>query len=339
MGCRFPTGMIQGCSSPTIMEHDSVLQAFAAGDAQGAEEMVRAHVENMLARRLQASLFDQQKNKLFGNGQWITIPYCSTDRRSLRPPLLIRPRKSFTPKACTRRGKGWPNYWMRIHLPNWTCLATHHYTDFGMDQRKIPADGVITGFGEINGRKVCVYAQDFAALSGTYGEMHGKKICALMDLAAEVQVPIIGICHSGGLRLHETLGPEKMFGRLFRRNTLYSGVVPQISIILGVVAGGQAYSPGLTDFILTTKIQLYLYCRPCVCAGPDRPDHQRSGFGRRPDARAGQWTGGRHRRKRGRRLGPGPAVWWISCPRVGRGRRRFLPAMMIPAGPSPPWTR
>ena len=132
-------------------------------------------------------------------------------------------------------------------------FASHQYRDFGMDKRKIPADGVITGFGEINSRKVCVYAQDFAALGGTFGEMHGKKICALMDLAAEAQVPIIGICHSGGLRLHETLGPEKMFGRLFRRNSIYSGVIPQISIILGVVAGGQAYSPGLTDFILMTK--------------------------------------------------------------------------------------
>jgi len=132
-------------------------------------------------------------------------------------------------------------------------FARHQFQDFGMDKKEIPADGVITGFGEINSRKVCVYAQDFAALGGTYGEMHGKKICALMDLAAESLVPIIGICHSGGLRLQETLGPEKMFGQLFRRNSIYSGVIPQISIILGVVAGGQAYSPGLTDFILMTK--------------------------------------------------------------------------------------
>ncbi|MBW1734623.1 MAG: acyl-CoA carboxylase subunit beta [Deltaproteobacteria bacterium] len=132
-------------------------------------------------------------------------------------------------------------------------LATHHYREFGMDKRKIPAEGVITGYGKINGRMVCVYAQDFAALGGTYGEMHGRKICALMDMAAEVGVPVIGICHSGGLRLHETLGPMEMFGQLFRRNSQYSGVVPQISIILGVVAGGQAYSPGLTDFILMTR--------------------------------------------------------------------------------------
>lgn len=132
-------------------------------------------------------------------------------------------------------------------------LATHHYRDFGMDKRKIPAEGVITGFGQINRRKVAVYAQDFSALGGTFGEMHGRKICALMDTAAEVGIPVIGICHSGGLRLHETLGPMEMFGQLFKRNSLYSGVIPQISIILGVVAGGQAYSPGLTDFILMTK--------------------------------------------------------------------------------------
>ncbi|MDP2645293.1 MAG: acyl-CoA carboxylase subunit beta [Desulfobacterales bacterium] len=132
-------------------------------------------------------------------------------------------------------------------------LATHHCNDFGMDKKEIPAEGVITGFGKINGRKVCVYSQDFSALGGTYGEMAGRKICALMDTAAEVGAPIIGICHSGGLRLHETLGPMEMFGQLFKRNSIYSGLVPQISIILGVVAGGQAYSPGLTDFILMTR--------------------------------------------------------------------------------------
>ncbi len=132
-------------------------------------------------------------------------------------------------------------------------LATHHYRDFGMDKKEIPAEGVITGYGTVYGRKICVYAQDFSALGGTYGEMHGKKICALMDTAAEVGAPVVGICHSGGLRLHETLGPMEMFGQLFKRNSVYSGVIPQISIILGVVAGGQAYSPGLTDFVLMTK--------------------------------------------------------------------------------------
>lgn len=141
-------------------------------------------------------------------------------------------------------------------------LATHQFQDFGMDKRKIPADGVISGYGFINGRKVCVYAQDFSALGGTFGEMHGKKICALMDIAAEVGAPIIGICHSGGLRLHETLAPMEMFGQLFKRNSNYSGLIPQISIILGVVAGGQAYSPGLTDFIMMTKASVIYIAGP-----------------------------------------------------------------------------
>ena len=159
-------------------------------------------------------------------------------------------------------------------------LATHHYRDFGMDKREIPAEGVITGYGQINGRKAFVYAQDFAALGGTYGEMHGRKICALMDMAAQVGGPVIGICHSGGLRLHETLGPMEMFGQLFRRNSIYSGVIPQISIILGVVAGGQAYSPGLTDFILMTKGSSVYIAGPAFVkaqTGRDISDHELGG--------------------------------------------------------------
>ena len=138
-------------------------------------------------------------------------------------------------------------------------FVTHHCSDFGMDKKSIPAEGVITGFGLVNGRKVCVYSQDFSAMGGSFGAMTGKKICALMDMAAQVGAPVIGICHSGGLRLHETLGPMEMFGQLFKRNSIYSGLIPQISIILGVVAGGQAYSPGLTDFILmTTNSSIYI---------------------------------------------------------------------------------
>ena len=132
-------------------------------------------------------------------------------------------------------------------------LVKHKCRDFGMEEKYIPADAVITGFGKVEGKQVAVYSQDFSALGGTYGEMTGKKICSLMDKAVEIGAPIIGICHSGGLRLQENLGPMEMFGQLFKRNSVYSGVVPQISIILGVVAGGQAYSPGLTDFILMTR--------------------------------------------------------------------------------------
>jgi len=132
-------------------------------------------------------------------------------------------------------------------------LATHHCTFFGMDKKEMPADGVITGYGKIDGRLVFVYSQDFTVLRGSYGEMHGRKICKIMDKAAQIGAPVVGICHSGGLRLHEVLGPMEMFGQLFYRNSIYSGVIPQISLVMGTVAGGQAYSPGLTDFIIMTE--------------------------------------------------------------------------------------
>jgi acetyl-CoA carboxylase carboxyltransferase component len=132
-------------------------------------------------------------------------------------------------------------------------LVTHHCNDFGMDEKKIPAEGVITGFGKIDGRKVFVYSQDFLALGGSFGEMHGNKIIKVMKRAMEAGAPVIGLLESGGLRLHEVMGPMVKFGELFFANTLASGVIPQISAVMGSVAGGQAYSPGLTDFILMTK--------------------------------------------------------------------------------------
>ncbi len=137
-------------------------------------------------------------------------------------------------------------------------FVTHHCIHFGMDKREIPAEGVVTGHGTIGGRRVFVYSQDFTTLGGSFGEMHGRKICKVMDMAAQIGAPVIGICHSGGIRLHEILGPMELFGNLFFRNSIYSGVIPQISLIMGSVAGGQAYSPGLTDFIIMTK-QSYIY--------------------------------------------------------------------------------
>ena len=132
-------------------------------------------------------------------------------------------------------------------------FATHHCTNFGMDKKEVPAEGVITGHGKIDGRKVFVFSQDFTVLGGSFGEMHGRKICKVLDMAAKVGAPVVGICHSGGIRLHEILGPMETNGNLFYRNTLYSGVIPQISLIMGTVAGGQAYSPGLTDFVFMTQ--------------------------------------------------------------------------------------
>ena len=144
-------------------------------------------------------------------------------------------------------------------------FVKHHCTYFGMEKQVIPAEGVVTGYGKIDGRTTFVYSQDFSALGGSYGEMHGWKICKVMDMAADVGAPCIGLCHSGGLRLHEILGPMQTFAELFYRNSIYSGVIPQISAIMGSVAGGQAYSPGLTDFIFMTKGSSTYIAGPAFC--------------------------------------------------------------------------
>lgn len=132
-------------------------------------------------------------------------------------------------------------------------FVAHHCSNFGMDKRDLPSEGVITGHGMIDGRKVFLFSQDYTVMGGSFGEMHGRKICKVLDMAASVGSPVIGICHSGGVRLHEILGPMEANGVLFFKNTIYSGVIPQISLIMGTVAGGQAYSPGLTDFVFMTK--------------------------------------------------------------------------------------
>lgn len=132
-------------------------------------------------------------------------------------------------------------------------FVEHQLRDFGMDKKKIPGDGVITGFGEIEGRKVAVYAQDFTALGGTVGEWHGNKICKVYDKAYTMGIPVVGIIDSGGVRAQETLGGWVAYGRMFFRQVSYSGVIPQISLILGPCGGGASYSPALTDFIFMNK--------------------------------------------------------------------------------------
>lgn len=125
----------------------------------------------------------------------------------------------------------------------------HNCTSFGMEKKDIPYDGVITGFGKINGRKVAVYAQDFTVQGGSLGLMHGEKIAEIIDLAIKARCPIIGINDSGGARIQEGVDALCGYGDLFYQNVRASGAVPQISIIAGPCAGGAVYSPGLTDFI------------------------------------------------------------------------------------------
>ena len=125
----------------------------------------------------------------------------------------------------------------------------HNCASFGMDKKDIPYDGVITGFGKVNGRKVAVYAQDFTVQGGSLGLMHGKKIAELIDKAVEARCPVIGINDSGGARIQEGVDALSGYGDLFYQNVRASGSVPQISIVAGPCAGGAVYSPGITDFI------------------------------------------------------------------------------------------
>lgn len=128
-------------------------------------------------------------------------------------------------------------------------FVEHHSQDLGMDEKELPADGVITGQGTIDQRTVYVYAQDFTTMGGSLGEMHAKKICKVMDLAKKSGAPFIALLDSGGARIQEGVNSLKGYGEIFRRNTENSGVIPQISVILGPCAGGAVYSPAITDFI------------------------------------------------------------------------------------------
>jgi len=125
----------------------------------------------------------------------------------------------------------------------------HSGKDFNMDKKILPGDGVVTGTGTINGYPICIYAQDFTVAGGSLGYMHAKKICKIMDHAMMLKVPIIGINDSGGARIQEGVNALAGYGGIFFRNTMASGVIPQISVILGPCAGGAVYSPALTDFV------------------------------------------------------------------------------------------
>jgi len=129
----------------------------------------------------------------------------------------------------------------------------NRHTDFGLDKDKIPGDGVVAGFGKINGRRVCVYVQDFTVMGGSFGEVAGQKVSHIMDLAMDAGVPVIGINDGGGARIQEGIYSLYAYGEVFFRNSQASGVVPQISVILGPCAGGAVYSPALQDFIIMAE--------------------------------------------------------------------------------------
>jgi len=146
----------------------------------------------------------------------------------------------------------------------WDMFVEHRCSDFGMQDQKIPGDGVVTGNGFINGRLVFVFSQDFTVFGGSLSEAHAQKICKVLDAAMKVGAPVIGINDSGGARIQEGVASLGGYAEVFQRNVTASGVVPQISLIMGPSAGGAVYSPALTDFIFMVKDSSYMFV-----TGPD----------------------------------------------------------------------
>ena len=144
------------------------------------------------------------------------------------------------------------------------ALVTHRCRDFGMEKTSIPGDGVVTGYGTVNGRLAYVFAQDFTVWGGSLSETNARKICKIMDLAMENGAPVIGLNDSGGARIQEGVASLGGYADIFLRNTLASGVVPQISAIMGPCAGGAVYSPAITDFIFMVEGTSYMFV-----TGPD----------------------------------------------------------------------
>jgi propionyl-CoA carboxylase beta chain len=141
----------------------------------------------------------------------------------------------------------------------WDMFVEHRCHDFGMGEQQIPGDGVVTGYGTVNGRLVFVFSQDFTVFGGSLSEAHAEKICKIMDHALQVGAPVIGLNDSGGARIQEGVASLAGYAEVFQRNVMASGVVPQISLIMGPCAGGAVYSPAMTDFIFMVKDSSYMF--------------------------------------------------------------------------------
>ncbi len=143
-------------------------------------------------------------------------------------------------------------------------FKTHRCTEFGMEAEHVSGDGVVTGWGTVNGRMVYVFSQDFTVFGGSLSETHAEKICKIMDMALQNGAPVIGMNDSGGARIQEGVASLAGYAEVFQKNIMASGVVPQISLIMGPCAGGAVYSPAMTDFIFMVKDSSYMFV-----TGPD----------------------------------------------------------------------
>src|SRR3954463_15342202 len=138
-------------------------------------------------------------------------------------------------------------------------FVEHRSTDFGMEKAKIPGDGVVTGWGTVNGRTVFVFAKDFTVFGGSLSEAHAQKITKIQDMALKMRAPIVGLFDAGGARIQEGVAALGGYGEVFKRNVIASGVIPQISVIMGPCAGGDVYSPAMTDFIFMVRDRSYMF--------------------------------------------------------------------------------
>src|ERR671926_722205 len=143
-------------------------------------------------------------------------------------------------------------------------FVEHRSTDFGMEKVKIPGDGVVTGWGTVNGRTIFVFAKDFTVFGGSLSEAHAQKITKIQDMALKMRAPIVGLFDAGGARIQEGVAALGGYGEVFKRNVIASGVIPQISVIMGPCAGGDVYSPAMTDFTFMVRDTSYMFV-----TGPD----------------------------------------------------------------------
>src|SRR5687767_9576388 len=143
-------------------------------------------------------------------------------------------------------------------------FVEHRSNEFGMEKQKIPGDGVVTGWGTINGRTVYLFSKDFTVFGGSLSETHAQKIIKVQDMALKARAPVIGLFDAGGARIQEGVAALGGYGEVFKRNVISSGVIPQISVIMGPCAGGDVYSPAMTDFIFMVDGTSYMFV-----TGPD----------------------------------------------------------------------
>ena len=229
-----------------LVQHSSTVRAFALSsferrlnemkaqaEAGGGEKRVAAqHAKGKLTARERLSVLLDAGS--FREYDQVSVPFYYLP---LPPPFSHRPCCLFV-LPCPS-------------LPvTPSQLVDHRCNDFGMDKQHFFGDAVVTGKGTINGRPVFVFSQDFTVFGGSLSEMHAKKICKIMDRAVEAGVPVIGLNDSGGARIQEGVDSLAGYAEVFQRNVMASGVVPQLSVIMGPCAGGAVYSPALTDFIL-----------------------------------------------------------------------------------------